>query len=840
MAEPPYDLSAGISALHYRLRLEPDLDRFSFLGEVEIRFETRKPITNVTLNVLELGVVECLVPVKGREISCPFAVDPQAERIRVQLPEATEGEFSLRIRYMGFINDRMVGFYRSRCDSETGERYIATTQFQESDARRAFPCLDHPAAKATFAIELVADAGWEAVSNMPVKEVEDQPSGRKLVRFETTPKMSTYLLFFGVGELELLEEGAAVRAVTVPGRSRYARYGLEFGRRSLVFCEHYFGIPYPLPKMDLVAVPDFAYGAMENWGAITFRENLLLHYPGITSSSGEERICGVIAHEMAHQWFGNLVTPAEWRYLWLNESFATYFGYGVVHHLHPEWQIWEQFLNNQTEPVLDRDAMHETFSIEIPGGEHVVINAATAPIIYNKGGSVLRQLHGYLGEEDLQAGMQHYLKKFAYDCAASRDLWEALEKVSRKPVSRLMKSWVEQPGYPMLEVSRRGNVLQLEQRRFTFLPNDSDQLWEIPLTVRFLRRDRTFETKSLLMSGRQIEIPLPRDVTAWKVNERQSGFFRVKYADASNLEALSACVRRRELPVEDRWGLQNDLYALVRRGDLGLADYLGFLTAYEREDSFLPLMSIIGNLQHAFLVLEDSDREQIAGFSRPFLERILTEVGFDPREGEPQTRAILRDQALLKAGLYGSEATLGFAAGQFERLRAGQEISADIARGVMQLAAWRGDGRVFDWLKGKLRNSRSEHERMNILQALACFSDRALIGQALEFALREVPRRNQFVPLTAMAGNPQAVPFLWPWFSEHISELEQFHPLHFERLIAAFVPLSGLGREEQVKDFLRAYTGEKALARDVIRLSLERLEVNSRMKAREKEQRREA
>ncbi len=263
-----------------------------------------------------------------------------------------------------------------------------------------------------------------AISNGAIEEEAPLDNGKKRITFEQTPKMSTYLVFFGVGEFEftLDTEDPRVRVATLPGMKPYATFGLEFGRKSLAFSEAYYGVPYPLPKMDLIAIPDFAFGAMENWGAITFRENLLLHYPEITSKSGEERICEVIAHEIAHQWFGNLVTPADWKYLWLNESFATYFGYGIVDHYYPQWETWQQFLWGSTGSAMARDALLENFAIEIPGGDHVVINVSTAPIIYSKGGSILRQVEGYIGAENFQKGLQDYLKTFEYDNAASQDL----------------------------------------------------------------------------------------------------------------------------------------------------------------------------------------------------------------------------------------------------------------------------------------------------------------------------------------------------------------------------------------------------------------------------------
>jgi tricorn protease interacting factor F2/3 len=348
-------------ALNYLIRLVPDLVRFTFDGRVDIQLEASKPVAQIVLNAVELAVWRCSLERPDGGVPCAFRVDPAAEQLCIVLPETVSGQIRIQIDYAGKINDRMAGFYRSRYTRDGRTEHIAVTQFEESDARRAFPCLDHPAQKAVFDIELEVDRSLTAVSNTEIKAQEILENGQKRVVFESTPKMSTYLVFFGVGPFETLQDhvDSRVRVLTLPGQQKFAGYGLEFGRKALQFSESYYGIPYPLSKMDLIAVPDFAFGAMENWGAITFRENLLLHYPDVTSRSGEERICEVIAHEIAHQWFGNLVTPSDWNYLWLNESFATYFGYGVVAHYHPEWEIWQQFLNGTTASAMTRDGLLE-------------------------------------------------------------------------------------------------------------------------------------------------------------------------------------------------------------------------------------------------------------------------------------------------------------------------------------------------------------------------------------------------------------------------------------------------------------------------------------------------
>jgi tricorn protease interacting factor F2/3 len=761
-------------------------------------------------------------------------MEPAREELRIQLPEAISGEILLAIDYAGRINDRMAGFYRSRYLHKGRRRYIAITQFEESDARRAFPCMDHPSRKATFDIEMVVGRCLTAVANTDIKAQEMLKGGQKRVVFETTPKMSTYLVFFGVGDFETLQDpiDGRVRVMTLPPSQKHARFGLEFGRKALTFSESYYGIPYPLSKMDLIAVPDFAFGAMENWGAITFRENLLLHYPGITSKSGEERIYEVIAHEIAHQWFGNLVTPSDWKYLWLNESFATYFGYGVVAHYYPDWGIWHQFLHGTTATALQRDALLENVAIEIPGGEHLVINTSTAPIIYNKGGSILRQVEGYIGPEYFQQGLRHYLQTHAYRSAESRHLWEAFEAASDRPVTAMMKNWVEQPGFPLVTAARQNDTLLLSQRRFTYLPNDSTQTWLIPVNLRIFTSGGESRVVSVLMDSAEMRLDLSRDATAFKLNDGQTGFYRVKYADPGDLQRLAERVRQKILSPEDRWGLQNDLYAVALAGELGLDDYFAFLKSYRSEDSYLPLASIAANLAHAYWVAGGETSARLAASAAPWLGEVLARIGCAPHAEEDQTTAILRDQILFDAVQYGCREAEAFALERFEELRKGGTVHPDILRSVLQTGAWQGDRREFNWFDRRFQKCESEHERMTVLAALGCFRGRREIEKVLDYVLNVVPPRNKFIPVVALAANPSAAAILWDWYVQHLPQIEQFHPMLYERVIAAIVPAAGMERPDEVRGFFAEYMQKTAKARDVIRLSLERMEINCRFRRR--------
>jgi len=767
-----------ISPLHYHILLEPDLPAFRFSGQTTVYLKPSVPVGEIVLNICDLAVWKVEWISQGGLLACPFQVDPEKEILRVFLAECAGEEIELRIVYEGVINDRMAGLYRSSYRTEKGIRWIAVSQFQESDARRVFPCLDHPAQKATFDVELKIDEGLEALSNGAIQSIEPLSDGRKRVCFETTPRMSTYLLFIGVGRFERLQDqqDPRVNAVTVPGMSAFAKFGLEFGKNALRYCESYFGIPYPLSKLDLIAVPDFAFGAMENWGAITFRENLLLRYPDSTSKSGLERICEVTAHEIVHQWFGNLVTPEDWRYLWLNESFATFFAYAVVDELHPGWKIWDRFIGGQTAEALERDGLKETFAIEIPGGEHVVINSSTAPIIYSKGGSVLRQILGFIGPDAFQKGLNRYLNSHAYGSTASRDLWEALEAAADQPITRMMRDWIGQPGHPFVEVHRRGNILRLHQGRFSYLEGAPDATWLLPVNIRLFGPGEAETTIQVVMEGADLSVPIDEGVQAYKINEGQSGFYRVQYRDEENLVRLGLHIRDQRLSATDRWGLASDLEALLRAGRIDLDRYLRFLEYYKDEDRLLPAAQVIQSLHRLFIVAPASCQEQIRKTACPFLQRLLADIGYAPAAEETHSRTILREHCLWPAAVMGLQEVENFGKKRFKEVEAGQRIDPDIFKSLLQLGAWTWGSRALSWFMARLSATGSEHERMTIATAMGSFREKKAVDAALQAVLDTIPDRNKFIPVVAMASNPDAIAHLWPWYTENLPAIMAYPP----------------------------------------------------------------
>jgi aminopeptidase N len=383
----------------------------------------------------------------------------------------------------------------------------------------------------------------------------------------------------------------------------------------------------------------------------------------------------------------------------------------------------------------------------------------------------------------------------------------------------------------LISAGREGDTLILSQRRFTYLPNDSSQTWLIPVNLRVFSAQGQSRQREVLMEAAELRVDLGQDAAAYKLNDGQTGYYRVKYADASNLQRLGALVRQKVLPPEDRWGIQNDRYALVVAGEAGLDEYLAFLEHYRDEDDYLPLAGITANLGHMHLAAGPGTAARIAGLAGPWLGKVLGRIGHDPGEGENQTTAILRDQVLFEAVRYGCPQAEAFALKRFENLRQSGTVHPDILRSILQSGAWHGDGRVFDWMDRRFQSSPSEHERLTLLAALGCFRGRTEIEKVLDYVLTSVPARNAFIPLVALAANRHATSLLWDWYVSRLSRIEQFHPMLYERVVAAVLPSAGLERPEEVTAFFTDYMRKNDKAVEVIRLSLERLEINLRLRA---------
>jgi puromycin-sensitive aminopeptidase len=664
-----YRLPNSVLPSAYRLRIEPDLEVLTFAGRVEIDVEIGTPVSEIVLNAIGLEVGEGHVVLPDGELRvAELSFDEGRERMSMALDrELGAGPAVLVLRFSGILSDSLVGLYRSTfTDGDGRERTIATSQLALTEARRVFPCFDEPALKATFSITIVAPDGLPAYSNSPIESEKVLPDGRREVTFETTMKMSTYLVALVVGPLVATEvvdvDGVPMSVVCTPGKEHLVRFALEIGAFSLRFFSDYFAIPYPGEKLDLVGVPDFAYGAMENVGCIIFRESLLLVDEETASTDDLQRVAAVVAHEIAHQWFGNLVTMEWWEGFWLNEAFATFLMYICTDAFRPEWRTWDRF-SEQRELGLAIDGLHTTRPIEFEVRSPAEATAMADAITYQKGGSVLRMLEQYLGPETYRDAVRAYLRKHSYANTVTADLWEALEQESGQPVGEIMDTWILQGGHPVVSVS--GGMLS--QKPFMLSPAEGPSsigtAWLVPILSRPLggtdvARQLLGDTPAALL-------------TEWPavVNAGGSGVYRTSYGpeELGVIAGSAGSLSDLELVV-----LLADTWALAQAGDRSIGDLLtlasGLGTRVE-PSAWGVVERALGFLSR---IVDDAQRPALAAKARALIAPALANLGWDGADGEDERAQQVRAILIRALGTTGedaevrAEATARFDAGALE------------------------------------------------------------------------------------------------------------------------------------------------------------------------------
>src|SRR3989440_10196791 len=505
--EKPYDFASApgklpkqVVPLEYSIRIVPDLSKLTFSGSETVKIKASTPVHDLVLNSAELEITKASID--GAQLApATIKLDPNNELLTIALPnELAAGEHALALEFSGKSTEKGRGlYYMPYQEQGTGAKKNALgTQFEPSDARRFFPCWDEPSFRARFQLTAVLPENWLAVSNMPIESERKIDIGKE-VRFQPTPSMSSYLNVFVAGELDLIETKAAgtqIRVIATKGKSEWGRYALESTAQILQYYNDYFGIRYPLPKLDQIAIPGGFGGAMENLGGITYYESVLLFDPKKSSAATRQRIYEVIAHETAHQWFCDLVTMAWWDNLWLNEGFASWMGSKCSAHFNPDWEVW-MARSIQRDPArrtgiakevaMEGDARSTTHPIQQPIANEAEANSAFDDITYRKGQSFLRMLESFLGENAFRDGIRSYMAAHKYSNSTTADLWKALSDASGKPVAQIAAAWTEQPGFPIVIVKRDGDNILLEQQRFTInYPNAPALEWKIPLTYEFI------------------------------------------------------------------------------------------------------------------------------------------------------------------------------------------------------------------------------------------------------------------------------------------------------------------------------------------------------------------
>lgn len=828
--QPFVKLPFHIRPRAYRLMVKPDLNSFTFHGEETIFLNLAKPSAEIILHAKELKVWDVELKIKGLRLSGKsIKYDTKNETVTINFgKKLPKGEGELSLKFNGVLNDKMRGFYRSRYTHNGRNKHLATTQFEATDARRAFPCFDEPEQKAVFDVTIMVPPGLTAISNTVETAVAEHESGYKIVRFQPTPKMSTYLLAFIVGEFEYLEgrttRGVKVRVFVTPGKKHQARFALECGIKVLDFYEKYFDILYPLPVLDMIAIPDFSHGAMENWGAVTYRESALLVDEEHSSSANKQWVALVIAHELAHQWFGNLVTMKWWTHLWLNEGFASYIEYLAVDKLFPSWDIWTQFANNDLGVALKLDGLKNTHPIEVEVRHPDEIGEIFDEVSYSKGASVIRMLAGFLGEKAFRDGLSHYLKKHAYGNTSTEDLWAAFEKISKKPVAKIMDGWTKQAGYPLVRIKMGVNRITLSQSRFFSSPISKKSfkqnvLWQIPITVKVKNG-----AKSFLMDKRTMDMPAgPKN--EFKLNFGEGGFFRTTYPQ-SILGKLKTQVAAKKLPAIDRLGIIRDAFALAQSQDAEITAALELAEAYKEETDYTVWEEIcVGLLSTRSLIFGQRCQKAFDAFALRILRSETKKLGWTAQKNESHTRGLLRSLLLKTAGGFGYDEVISRAKILFHKTKP----KPDIRGAVYVLSAEHGGQKEYKRLLSLYRQAGLSEEKSRIGGALSKFKDRQILSKVLKFALSEEVRLQDAPAIIAgVLANPLGRKPGFAFVKSNWKELNRRYPSSGHMLGRIIKPLGGTVLRREIKDLARFFKSKPApgLGRTVEQI-LERANANA-------------
>ncbi len=798
---------------NYQLELDFDLEKKIYEGKEKIFLNLDKEdlikIDSVDLKIKELKV-------NDKDVDFEVAQDKILIKNGFQ-----KGENTIFINFEGELKEVLGGIYLSKYKDKEEEKYLITTQFEPIEARKAFPCFDDPDKKATFDLTLIFPKELKAISNtLPIKE--EILGGKKKVIFETSPKMSTYLLYIGIGDFYFLEDkykDVLIRVAFTPKEKlEGAKFALENCKKFLSYLEEYFNVPYPLKKLDLIAIPDFAAGAMENWGAITFRENYLLVFEGITPQTAKERVCEVIAHELVHMWFGNLVTMKWWDDLWLNESFATYLAYKAVNHFYPEWRILDKYIVDEVFSALDADALISSHPIKVEIKDPNESAEIFDEISYEKGGSVLRMIENYLGEEKFKDGLRNYIKKFSYQNAQAEDLWNSLEEVSKVNVKEIMKDYLEKTGFPQIEIKKENENYLLKQRRFLFLEEDRSDIWKIPMVINLKDREIRiiFDKESTVLSSLESPIIL---------NKNYSSFFVSNYDDEilkNNLENLE------KLSEIDQIHLLHDYEFFVRKGEKSLNDFCQILENYflNLEGKFL-LSEAISYLNFYYyfsktqtdadLTQTDADKNNLPGFDpdtipgykpdisgkhpgdksgshlgknikspresasslrvsallEKFSLKVLEILSKEPKEKELPYETSLRSKAIFSLGLTQNKEILDWSIEKFEEfLKNKQSLHPDIKQAIFNNAVLI-DERYSNDLLNYFQETNLIEEQNKCLVALGNLQNLDNLKNIFDFVLEKVRFNQVIFFFSSLSVNLKAKKFAFELLKNNWSKLEE-------------------------------------------------------------------
>jgi aminopeptidase N len=744
--ETPGKLPKEVVPVEYSIRMVPNIDRLVFTGMETVKLSILSPVRQLILNALELEITEASVD----DVALPksaIRIDKEKELLTLALPsELPTGDHTLAIRFAGKINEAGQGlFYMHYQEQASGAtKLMLGTQFEATDARRFFPCWDEPAFRARFQLTAVVPENWLAISNMPV-ESEKKLAERKEVRFAATPSMSSYLNVFVAGELDLIESRSGptqIRVITTKGKAELGRYALDATAQILQYYNDYFGVPYPLPKLDQIALPGGFGGAMENWGGVTYYESALLFDPKNSSAETKQNIYEVLAHEMAHQWFGDLVTMAWWDNLWLNEGFASWMGTKCTAHFNPQWEVWlrresprdpTRRVGIAKEAAMEGDARSTTHPIQQLIATEAEANSAFDDITYKKGQSLLRMLESFLGEDVFRDGIRRYITAHKYSNSTTADLWSALSEASKKPVGEIAAGWTQQPGFPIVRVKREADgKVRLTQERFTVNFKNAPPEWKIPLTYTVIGQ----APATLLMTNKtDILENIPAD-RALKLNANGTGNYRAEYDEPSWNLLVQALPK---IGLEDRVNLLSDSWALVGANRAPVSRYFGLVEKLPSSTELAERGQIINVADFVNgLLVGNPEREKFQRYARSLLRPTFDSLGWESKEGEPPTAASLRASLINALGDLDDREIIAGCRERFAKyLTNPASLAPDLRPPVFAVVGRYADEKTWTKLHELGLKTTSIEEKQNYYDALACATDPGLVKKTLAIALTD-------------------------------------------------------------------------------------------------------
>ncbi len=830
-------LGINVVPSNYKLLLDTDMKTFKYGGKETITVAIDRPTNAITLNSKFIKVLSASVVSKGTSYPARVSYDNKLERITLRIQKKISGQTKLEIDFRGEAQYNMRGLYRSKYIYKGKEGWILTTQFESTNARNAFPCFDEPAMKATFDLGLTMDEGLTAVSNMPIRSEAKSGKGRKTVTFRKTPIMSTYLLYIGIGPFEYVkwrEKGLDFRIITTPGKSSNSGLAREFAPKFIEFQQSYFRVKYPLPKMDLIAIPDFQAGAMENWGAITSREIGLLGDNATSSVPIKRYIAIIVSHELAHQWFGDLVTMRWWNDLWLNESFATFMEEKTIEAIYPKWKMRVAHIVNDTAGLaMTADQLRTTHPIHVEVNSPSEIEEILDAISYQKGSAVLRMLEDYVSPEVFRAGLKIYFTKHAYSNTAKEDLWNAIASTGDKKARELpgvATFWIENEGFPIIYVdSMKGGAFRLRQERFTILPYEGARRnWPIP--VRYL----TDKGEGFIMMREKEQLLKVPGATFIKLNLGQTGFYRAAYSE-SNLKKLGAEIKSGRLDPLDAWGIINDMIALARSCRMKISDVLDFIEDYCMGCDY-PVNSAIASY---FTGLSLRFYNKGAVYNRAnrleaeFARKNLTRLGWKKGKDEPQYLTTLRSGAISTLGRNGDKAVVTRARRMFlDSIKNGKPIDSDLKVAIYSIVAANGGAKEFKRFTDMYVKTESPEEQRAVFGALGSFMTTELNSKALEFSLsRHVRPQDKGILKSYVSSNPVGKELTLEWTKRNWQRLRKLYSGNTSLIVDPIEDLSILQTERDLKEVKRFFYLKSNYISDINRAlknTLEYIESNAR------------